>query len=508
MRTVYFHLVVLFFLSNVGSSALGQLVVNRADSLLSPTAMRRDLAVMQASWQSVHGGLYRYITPQQLTAEFNRLDSLCQNPMRFREFFVRLAQLNIRLRCGHSFVSYYNNKRSLKEILYAKTFLPFLFRMLAQNMVVTHVLDSTLDLRIGDQILAFNGIPASLIRDSLLSVSKSDGNNGRNKQIDNISLYPHDMAPKRYALFDIYYPLLFKTDLHEAFTTVEVKRGKTNIRLRVKNLSKQERYDRLLSYYGPIPQGQETWFLKYINPESVLFRVGDFATYNWKFDFRAYLDSIFTKLRKERVQNLIVDIRQNEGGADDARDAVLAYLTPRNLGPANEVKRYYRYTQVPDSLKPFMDTWDPGFLKDKIGYKAVGNGYFEKENAEEVADSIIAQKHHFEGKIFLLTDVTNSSATFIMADCFKRNKLGIIVGETTGGSRQGINGGELVFLYLPETGIEMDVPLIWQSPKTPLPDEGIIPDHLVPTTWQDLRSGNDPQLSFILHQWIKNKNKR
>lgn len=99
-----------------------------ADTLLGPATMQRDLNVMQASWQAVHGGLYRYISPNALDSAFAELHRRCSRPMPLKEYFVLLAQLNIRLRCGHSFVSHYNNKRALKGKLYSRTFLPVLFK--------------------------------------------------------------------------------------------------------------------------------------------------------------------------------------------------------------------------------------------------------------------------------------------------------------------------------------------------------------------------------------------
>lgn len=118
-------------------------------------------------------------------------------------------------------------------------------------------------------------------------------------------------------------------------------------------------------------------------------------------------------------------------------------------------------------------------------------------------DTILPNKNHFKGQLFLITDATNSSATFIMADCIKRNKLGILVGETTGGTQQGINGGEIFFFSLPKSKIEMDIPLIWQKPLGNKPDEGIKPDYEIYTTRRDLTMQKDPALNFILKKLIK-----
>ena len=62
----------------------------------------------------------------------------------------------------------------------------------------------------------------------------------------------------------------------------------------------------------------------------------------------------------------------------------------------------------------------------------------------------------------------------------QREKLATIIGETTGGNRRGINGGCFYFFRLPETGLEVDLPLIGTFPLTRQPDAGIVPDIVVP----------------------------
>jgi hypothetical protein len=54
----------------------------------------------------------------------------------------------------------------------------------------------------------------------------------------------------------------------------------------------------------------------------------------------------------------------------------------------------------------------------------------------------------------------------------------------------------------------MDLPLIWQAPAKKQPDEGIHPDYEVKTTPEDLTSGNDPQLRFVLEKLIPNAKQR
>lgn len=473
---------------------------------LTPQQMKADLRIVKSAWENIHPGLYRYNTPAEIDSYFKAMDVKTNLPMEQRSFFILLSQLNIKLRCGHSFVSYYNNKKILKANLYSSVFLPVLYRVVDGKMVITYNLSDAETIKPGSELLAINNIPVRQIIDSLLTVSKADGLNGLNKQLDNMNIYPRDINTDRYCLFDIFFPLFFKQNINEKEFVLTIKPAVGKIfTVTVEGLSKENRQAAYIARFGEVPKNEKSWYLKPVDNNTIIFRLGDFATFNWKFNFNKYLDSVFVAINKAGYKNLIVDIRENEGGADDARDAVLSYLTPKPIGCANPVRRLYRYTSLPDSLLPYLDTWDDGFKKPKTGYKKTEDGFYERENPNADCLPVLSNPNHFKGKIYLITDATNSSATFIMADAFKRNKLGTIVGEKTGGTQQGINGGELFFMYLPYSKIEMDLPLIYQAPRTQRPDEGILPDYEVKTKIKDIAFMKDPQLGFILNKLIAKK---
>jgi Peptidase family S41 len=129
----------------------------------------------------------------------------------------------------------------------------------------------------------------------------------------------------------------------------------------------------------------------------------------------------------------------------------LSYLTSKLIGCANPSRRLYRYNAVFDSLLPYLNTRDDDFKKpksDKDYYKTT-DGFYESRTPAADSLPIVPTPNHFKGSIYLMTDATNRSAAFILADAFKRNKPGLIVGEKTGGTQQGINGGELFFYIYP-----------------------------------------------------------
>ncbi len=83
----------------------------------------------------------------------------------------------------------------------------------------------------------------------------------------------------------------------------------------------------------------------------------------------------------------------------------------------------------------------------------------------------------------------------------QRERLGTLIGETTGGNRRGINGGCFYFFRLPETGLEVDLPLIGTFPRTPQPDAGIVPDVTIARTAQMVASGADAVMDRALAEF-------
>lgn len=94
----------------------------------------------------------------------------------------------------------------------------------------------------------------------------------------------------------------------------------------------------------------------------------------------------------------------------------------------------------------------------------------------------------------MLVGADNASATFELALAIRERKLGTLVGQATGGNQRGINGGAFYFLRLPNSRIEVDLPLIGYFAPSTRPSAGVVPDVAVRVTAADLASGRDPEM--------------
>ena len=84
------------------------------------------------------------------------------------------------------------------------------------------------------------------------------------------------------------------------------------------------------------------------------------------------------------------------------------------------------------------------------------------------------------------------------AGAVQRAHLATLVGASTGGNQRGINGGAFFFIRLPNSHIEVDLPLIGTFPTRPRPDAGLEPDIRVAITPEDVAHGIDAPLAAAL----------
>lgn len=469
-------------------------------TLLTVAQMHSDLNILKSALTSLHPGTYRYLTKTQLDRYFDEVKTQTNRPFMIGEFYVKLSQLIEKVKCGHTYLNPYNQKKVLNAQLQSSLVMPLLFKVVGKKIIVTHNLSEQAQVNAGDEVVSINGQRSEKIIDSLLTVSRSDGNHGLNKKLDNIGISPYLASKDKYALFDIYFPLFFNDSSSSTDYEIGIKAFKKNevMKYNLRSIGKPLRQQRYQDRFEVDSMQQPTASFKLVSPQCGYLSIRDFTTQGWGKNYENYLDSIFINLKTLKVSQLIVDIRDNEGGSDDVRNKILSYLITHPIH--HTIKRYFRFLTVPDSLMPYLQTWDPSFKEPKLAanYERTKAGLYYKKNNNST-ESIVPNQNHFVGQVYLLINATNSSSAFFMADILQENKYAKLVGDATGGTKQGINGGQFFFLYLPSSGIEVDIPLIYQASINKRKDRGIKPDIPIKTKVSDIANGVDGQLNYIIH---------
>ena len=476
------------FLSLSGAAALSAGLA----SALPPIAFASDMDwsgdvdVLNDAWSALHPGLLRYQTREELDGRLAGLRAAWARPGTFRERLLALSRVTAAVRCGHTYPSPYNAGAKVRAAMFPdRSLVPFAFSWLERRMVVTADRSGAGLFQPGDVIETIDGQTTESLLLDLVPLARADGSNDA-KRISLMEMRGDD----EFETFDLHLPLILPLKDRAVFGLA----GGRRIEAPLLTLAERQA-GRPASDDGA--EDANPWTLDKGDDGIARLTMPGWALYNSRFDWRAWLGGAMDDLTGDGARGLIVDLRGNEGGLD-CGEVILSRLIEAEL-PVEDQQRWVRYRRVPDALRPHLSTWDDGFYD--WGEQAMETG--ERPGflrltrpGEEGAFSVIRPEgRRFEGRVCVLCDASNSSATFQFAQTVKDAGLATLVGTPTGGNRRGINGGAFFFLKLPASGIVVDLPLIAGFPAVDQPDEGIHPDLFVATTAEDVRLGRDPQLA-------------
>ena len=340
----------------------------------------------------------------------------------------------------------------------------------------------------GIEIVSVNGRPAAEILDALIVYARADGHNdAKRKALLEVQGFD------RIEYFDVFHGIVFGS----------APGGVHRLGLRMLDGSQTLRetpalgLDQRSAEMGAAPGANAIlWNWRAVRNDVAVLTMPTWAVYDSKWDWRGWLTDRLDDLKGMR--GLVVDLRANEGG-EDCGHPILARLAQRPVRSVGSERRV-RFQKTPQSLDPYLDTWDKSFRTLGVGAEPIGSGFFRLP--EEVGVSVILPKGPwFPGRVAVLIGPTCSSATFQFATLAQNNGLARLFGEPTGGNRRGINGGSFFFVRLPASGLEFDLPLVGFFPPGDPPDAGLNPDVRVVPTLQDIATGADPVFKAAL-SWL------
>jgi hypothetical protein len=472
-----------------------------AATTLRSADLLADVDALEKIYRALHPGLYRYNSEAELTALFAEARRELGRDRSLGEAFLVLTRLTAGIRCGHSYPSFFNQNEAIRDALFQGPRLPFWFRWLGDDMVIVKSFADRAELVPGTVVEAIGGTPAVDLLDAMLPLARADGQNVAKRRA-----YLEVVGDAEIEAFDVFLPLLFPALLPaqgDIELTVRPPRAQART-LTVPLQSAAARAGAARAQRAGAGADAPLWTLKTLTRgrQSVAYlEMPDWVAYKTRWDWKGFLHATMAQLVAQKTPALVIDLRGNEGG-NDVGDEILAHMLDAPIARRTTVRRV-RFEAVPDDLRPMLDTWDDSFFTLGQGATAISGDW--RELPRDTAGDVIApQAPRYRGKVVVLVDAANSSATFQFAMLVQKRGLATLVGTGTGGSQRGINGGAFFFARLPRTGLEVDVPLIGTFPPGPIeaaatiPDAGVTPDVLVPLTAEDIAAGRDRQLEVAL----------
>jgi Peptidase family S41 len=465
--------------------------VTTAQTMIAAKDLQADFAIVRQSYETLHPGLYKYADKASIDGYFEACKKALDHDQTLQEAYLNFTKLTAKFKCGHSYTNFFNQEKSLKQELFEqKNALPVHFRLIDDRMLVTKSADPKLVE--GVEIKTINGTPVKQVIETLLPLVRADGSNDgkRRKLLELSGLF--------FEYFDIFYPMFFPVKSVSFDLEVYDFKAKKEDKITVSAINHQERDTKIKEKYKEAERVAAE--LKWLDNETALMNLNTFSTYDNKFNFDKFYLNAMKEYQQKGGKNLIIDIRKNEGGDGEVAKKLMRYLINKPLSITDE-QDSWAFLSIDKTLIPYVDnkSWASGWLnKNASGFDKMPSGQYRLKGAGK-PDTLKPNDLRIATNVYLLTNANNSSATFVFAQMLKEQKLATLVGQTTGGNQKGITAGALFFMLLPNSKIEVDVPLIgmnYNLAKT-RPDAGIAPDVYVNPSIEDVVNGVDTEMEAV-----------
>lgn len=456
----------------------------------------QDYKLVETLVLNLHPGTYRYNSKAEIQAALDQLKKEFSKPQTHQKAYLAVSRMMATLKCDHTKAGFNNQTPIINSIIhYQPDKLPFTFKWFGNEMVVKQNASQQSELKRGTEIITINGTPVGVIKEEMLAYVGADGATDKNREYK-IEVNGYDF---RYNAFDIFFPLMYPFENNQV--TLEIAQpGASEIeKITVSTLTREDRAAILASRYPEFPETRDDmWSYELLPGNIAKLTLNSFGLMGWKamtLDYKAFLANAFEDIRQQGINELIIDIRENNGGNDELAIELYSYLAKEM--PVYDREGRTRYKTFPESLKPHIRTWgdNPWYYELKPKEAMTSEGYYVF--AEE-AKRKKSKKQIYTGNTYLLTSPANASLAFYSALRFKTQKLGKIIGEETGGNLNDINGGQIIFLTLPNSQIEIDSPVMGGFTRAPQPNSGVVPDLLVSVKKKDLQQNRDVVLEQTL----------
>ena len=448
-------------------------------NVFNPSELKEDFQLFRAALEEAHPGIYRYETKAVIGEGLDKIARELDQPLSQQEFYKILNPVLAKIGCGHTklmpsedkgFMYYYN----------METLFPLKLFLDKNKAYVRYSYDAGVKLEPGTEIMTINGMGMEEIIKGLLNNLYSDGHNQTFKY--------YELNRYFNALFSNFYLEEGRTPYQ--FTITYKHRGRKGC-MSLPSVS----YFTVMEH-DATEQNSIPYQLEFKNAKTALLTIRTFWPDEEKYNFEAFLKESFTDINTKNIQNLILDLRGNEGGKDAFGALLLSYLVDSDF-------RYYDKLVVATNERfSFVDhaQLPEGYEQLRALITQTGDGEFRWEYNGNLAVQI-PQEHPFKGQVYVLIDGACFSVTSEF--CAVANHLDRVsfIGEETGGGYYGNNSGAFAIVTLPNSKMKLGIPLMayYTAVKDyEYTDRGVMPHYPVRKTIIDVLTRTDEVLKWTL----------
>ncbi|MEL6673907.1 MAG: S41 family peptidase [Bacteroidota bacterium] len=443
--------------------------------------MQQDFDQLADAYKADHQGLYFYTDTLTAHRKIDSLRSTLKADLDLRSFFNKIAALVALTNEGHTNLSY--SRKEMQRLKAQAGFLPFGIFFCGENQdaIIKSVYAPAQDQLSGKKLISINGHPIAQMMQEVLDYVATDGFN----------------TSSAYEWIAWDFPF-FYYQMHGLSENFEVElvdiSGKKTVQvvpgMDYKSIKARADFHDFLLLNGMF----ETQAYRVIDDTIAYVTL---VTFSGKDDrIKASFERIFTDIAGKGIQHLILDIQRHVGGSEGVENLLASYLfeepfqkyaavtAPLSFYDRNKKKKYLT-----------LDKWR---LVDGIpqrGDFTLMSDYYSDHDFTYPAQELI-----YTGKVYVLSSGVTFSGGAEFASMLKMTNRALFIGEEVGGAHQGNVSGTGTSIKLKHSKIRASLPFIHFKMKVdPMPlGKGVIPDHFVPQSWEDVLEGVNSKLAYTL----------
>ena len=407
-------------------------------SEFSVKQLREDFLQMRHTLEEDHANLYEYTNKETFDKLFEQQYKLIEQPMLLKEFFKVLTPITAKVGCGHTNLwmpdEYWN--------LDPNKLFPLQINFIEDHAVVIGDYNSNSLVPVGSIVMEINDIPIHEIIEEMKINYSADALN------ENFIL---SQIERRFSLI---YARRF--GFPEKFTVTYALPGrKTRVTIELQPTNVQvikaivfENFDH-----------PELEFEIMEETNTAIMTIQTFIYYDRVPMFKEFLEKCFKEIYDKKIENLILDLRGNDGGDPFCAAPLLSYL---------------EHEPVPYFAEPY--------------------GKYA-----QLAESIPLAEYRFNGNLFTLINGRCFSTNGHFCSLLKYHKIGKFIG-TEGGATYKCNAGKNMVTHLKNSRIMLYFgrSTFTAAVKDMDKSHGILPDYPVEQTYRDFLDGKDSILKYTL----------
>lgn len=456
--------------------SFGQSNGSNSQNWLTPTQLQADFLTFTNSLKEIHPSMYRYTSKNDFEALEKEIGKSLIDSMTDMDFHILLRNYIRLIGCGHTAALPSKEFYALQKI--DSKLLPFKVYLIEDKLYIKKSFVQDSILIPGTEILAIDGHNTAEMLDIMKNFQNRDG---FNPSYDKYNIED---------LFSTYYLFIYgRSEDYNLKVRIDTKPYEIKLKAGVKEVAKKERYygdsigkKVLTSNYATLYHIQNT-------PHTALLDINTFPSRK----YREFTKKTFKNLNNNNIENLIIDLRDNGGGYFLNGMRILNGFTtegihlafdknPGKVKKNEQLQMHFssKVTMMLFNLMPDQDKADP---QRNYRFRAKPN-----------------KKKKYTDKIYVLTNGGSFSLSSYLATWFQIHTDAVIVGQETGGGKDGSNAIGNFTLTLKHSKLRVVTPYyhVQHQKGAEQTARGVLPDFPVTYSIEDRIAKRDKELEKVL----------